>query len=286
MFKSLIKKCVGPDVIRTVKKRKRQLAHFFYSADPTTLDDLRRVLKNDLGLKQGDKLFVTSAFSNLNAADYSAEDVVCLLKEIVGEEGLIMMPYYPPMNSMEWVRSGKIFDMRSTLSGMGILTNVFARTEGVRMSQHPFKAVCVWGKEADRYVFRHFADEDPYGPQTPYGRLLDESNSKSLCLGVVNLPMFHALEDRYQPAETLYYADELFDVPFVTEDGCTVTCRTKVHSPEKSARTMMGGEFVKRFSTPIRKTCRFGYDQIYLLDHTALVDATQKEFALGHTRRR
>lgn len=256
------------------------------NAEPTTLEQFKHVLIHDLELKEGDKVFVSSSFGNLYAKDYSPKDAIYAIMETVGQEGLIMMPYYPPINSMEWVRSGEVFDMKHTQSGMGVMTNVFSQMEGVVKSEHPFKAVCVWGKDAERYASGHYLSEDPYGNQTPYGRLLMAPQSKSLSLGLVNLPMFHAIEDKYQDPDTLYFDDKLYDVPLKLANGEVITCHTKVHSPSKCEETIMGGEFVKRFSSPIRKVAPFGYNNLYLIDNNLLEEAVKKEFALGVTRKK
>ncbi len=284
--KQIIKTILNPSVRSKVKRMKRKMRNALKCADKTSLSDFRRILTDELGLSQGDKIFVTSAFANLNAQGYSPKDAIKVMMEIVGDEGLIMMPYYPPMNSMEWVRKGEVFEMGKTVSGMGVMTNVFAGMEGVQMSEHPLKSVCAWGKDVSRYITDHYKDVDPYGDNTPYGRLLADGHSKSLCLGVVNLPMFHAIEDKNQAPDTLYYDERLYDVPFVTKEGETIVCRTKVHDPNKCAGTIMGGTFAKRFHAPIRKVAKFGYDNIYLIDNSLLEEASRKEFALGKTRKK
>lgn len=286
MIRNVLKHILNPALKRRIKRTIRKMRNNLRHAEKTSLADFRLALTKDLGLQAGDKLFVTSSFANLNAQDYSPEDAIRALMEIVGPEGLVMMPYYPPVSSMDWVKSGEVFDMRATKSGMGVLTNVFAQMEGVVMSEHPTKAVCVWGKDAEAYISGHLESEDPYGDETPYGRLLATDHSKSLSLGVVNLPMFHAVEDKYQQPETLYYSDKLYDVPIRTLHGDVLVCHTMVHDPEKCAHTMMGGEFVKRFSEPLRKVVRFGYDYLYLIDNTLLKEAAIKEFAAGNTRRK
>lgn len=160
-------------------------------------------------------MLVTSGFGNLNADGYDPVQFVKLLQEIITEDGLIMMPYYPPLNSQEWVERGNVFYMRKTKSGMGVVTNAFAKMPGVVMSQHPTKVACVWGKGADDIIRDHYLSQDPYGDVTPYGRLLAAGCYYSICFGVKNLPMFHAIEDKLLPLNKLYYEDRLYDVPIV-----------------------------------------------------------------------
>ena len=109
----------------------------------TSLEDFRKLLVDNLGIREGDNLIVSSSFGNLNAA-FSPREAIEVLQSIVTKKGLIMMPYYPPMNSDEWVQKDEIFDMALTKSGMGVLTNIFASMDGVFKSLHPTKAVCAW----------------------------------------------------------------------------------------------------------------------------------------------
>ncbi len=269
-----------------MKRQRRKLKNALrFDAKATTLDDLRRVLTEQLGLKRGDRILVTSGFANLKAKDYSPQDVVRLLMAIVGEEGLIMMPYYPPFNSMEWITSGHVFDMRSTKSGMGVLTNVFSRMDGVVMSEHPLKAVCVWGKNAESIAAGHRCCEMPYAQESPYGIVLSVPGSKSLCLGVVNLPMFHAIEDEVQPLDTLYYDDNAYDVPMILKNGERTICHTLVHSEEKTEGTVTPGTYAVHYKQPIRQKVKFGYNYIYLLDNDLMRKEFYSEFARGKSRR-
>ena len=283
-FKSLIKKITSSSQRRKIKRLVRHVKMFFMGGTKTTIEDLRHVLICDLGLKEGDKIFVTSSFGNLNAKNYTPKDVIVLLQEIVGNDGLIMMPYYPSLNSMVWVQSKCVFDVNSTVSGMGIMTNVFSRMPNVIKSEHPFKAVCVWGKYSEYMASEHYNCVDPYGKDSPYGKLLIESNSKSLCLGVKNMPMFHSIEDLLLPQKALFYENSIFRVPIKMKNGRIVWCNTFVHSPQKCEKTMMGGEFVERFSSLVHKKIKFGCDYIYITDNNLAMEECKKEFKNGRTR--
>lgn len=144
-IKKIVKRFIPSTERNKIRRWKRKFLNFFKHKTKTSISDLQHVLVNEFGIQRGDHIIVSSSFGQLDA-DYSPLDVVNLLKELVGTEGVIMMPYYPPMNSTEWAARKEVFDMRNTRSGMGVLTNVFAHSDGVIMSKHPTKAVCVWGK--------------------------------------------------------------------------------------------------------------------------------------------
>ena len=286
-LKFILKQILPAGCRAKLKRQKRKIKNALrFNAKATTLDELNRVLTKQLGIKKGDRIFVTSGFANLKAKDYSPQDVVKLLMDIVGEEGLIMMPYYPPLNSMEWIKSGHVFDMRSTKSGMGVLTNVFSKTDGAVMSEHPIKAVCVWGKDAESIAAGHKECEMPYSKESPYGKLLAVPGSKSVCLGVVNLPMFHAIEDEVQPLDTLYYDDFAYDVPLILKNGEQAICHTLVPSDKKADGNLISGIYAAHYKEPIRKKAKFGYDNIYLLDNELMRQVFREEFAHGKTRKK
>ncbi len=109
-IKHLLKKFSSPQQRAALKRWKRHIKAILKGGKKTTLDELREVLVDDLGLKAGDRIIVTSSFGNLNA-NYTPKDVVELLMSIVTEEGTIMMPYYPPFNSTIWAKENNVFYM-------------------------------------------------------------------------------------------------------------------------------------------------------------------------------
>ena len=146
-IKLFIKKIIPPVYRVKIKKLRRHTVNCFKSGsiEKTTLNDMRKLLVEEFCIAGGDNLIVSSSFGNLNA-DFSPKDLITLLQEIVGEEGNIVMPFYPPGNSYEWAESGQVFDMQTTRSSMGILTQVFSEMPNVYKSMHPTKAVVAWGK--------------------------------------------------------------------------------------------------------------------------------------------
>lgn len=266
-----------------IRKFIRKTKYFFLHKDKTSLEELRSVLVEDLGVKKGDRLFVTSGFASLNSNGYTPTDVIHLLQELVGEDGALMLPYYPPMNSTEWAKKGLIFDMNTTKSGMGVLTNVFKTMPGVVMSKHPTKAVCVWGKDAEYYAEGHECSTTPFYRDSPYGKFL-MAGSKSLGLGVGNIPIMHAIEDILSTTPDAYHQKKKYDLKLVTKDGSKIDVLTYVHDPAILEKCISPHKYVTSIpDTPI-KIKEFGYSFVYILDNTILLDLCRREFAIGNTR--
>lgn len=268
-----------------LRRMLRKMRHFFLHHDKTSIEELKHVLVEELGVKTGDRLIVTSGFASLNSNGYSPQDVIRLLQDLVGEQGTLMLPYYPPMNSTEWAKKGMVFDMNTTKSGMGILTNVFKKMPGVVMSMHPTKAVCVWGKDAEYYAEGHENSTTPFYWDSPYGKFL-KAGSKSLGLGVGKIPMVHTIEDVLSAAPDTYYQKKKYNLKLVTRDGSIVNARTYVHDPVIIEKCISPQRYVESITdTPI-KVKGFGCSFVYILDNTELLNICTSEFAKGNTRMR
>ena len=277
-------KAIVPSTMRVkLRKYKRHLLNWFKRGNAaTTLDQLRDTLTHELGITRGDKIIVSSSFGQLHA-DYSPQQVVDLLKELVGPDGLIMMPYYPPMNSTEWAAKGLVFDMNNTKSGMGVLTNVFAHSDGAVMSKHPIKAVCAWGAGAEQIVADHDKATTPFYWDSPYGRLL-KMHSKSLGLGLKNIAIIHTIEDVLSEHYYDYYQADKFNLGLINLDGGNETVSTYVHDDILFNRCVAPGDYVYELQCASYKRVDFGYAFIYVIDNDDLFERCKIEFANGHTR--
>ncbi|MDA0130017.1 AAC(3) family N-acetyltransferase [Vibrio sp. MarTm2] len=175
----------------------------------TTLVDMRNILVNELCIKKGDSLIVHCGFGSLNA-NFSPADLIELLRQTVGENGHIVMPFYPPGLSKHWLDSGRIFDPNTVICSTGVLAQVFSQSKDVEVSIHPIKAVAVWGKNAKQISEGHEHCEYPYDAGSPYYKFSQLQNAKSIGLGVRNCSLLHMVEDIFEPKKDyLYSCDKL-----------------------------------------------------------------------------
>lgn len=282
-LKFFLKGVLPPKLRNHLKRLKRHLKERMKgNIPPTSLDELKEVLINDLGLRSGDKIIVSSGFGNLNA-NYSPQEVIKLLQSIVTKNGVIMMAYYPPMNSDEWAKGNHVFDMKNTKSGMGILTNVFSKMPGVYKSVHPTKAVCVWGKDAEILTEGHETSQTPFYWDSPYGKLLKEG-CKSLGLGVKNIPIFHALEDILSKDKTECYLPDKFFLKVKLENGDEKEVRTYVHNGKLMDSAISAGDYVTSLYCETYKRVNFGFSFIYIIDNTDLYNKVKMEYEQNITR--
>lgn len=280
-----IRKLLSPHQRGKLKKiiRKTKIA-----IDPRvkkqTKEDLYRLLTESFKIKHGDKLFVSSSFGNLCATDFTPQDLIHMLMEIVGPEGTIMMPFYPPLSSSAWAKSGISFDMTSTKSSMGVITNLFSKMPGVVKSMHPTKAVCVWGKDAGLFADDHYRETvTPFYCNSPYGKFL-KAGSKSLALGIGRMPMVHCIEDIISTDPGELYSPEYAQLSIIKKNNEVIEIKTRVHDDEKMSKCLMPVSFLEKYKCPTFKKQRFGAGFCYIVENNAIETFMQQLLQQGITR--
>lgn len=262
------KKRIRKNILKTKKRLK-------FWIKPLTLDKLESILRNDLEIKVGDKIFVTSGFGSLNA-NFAPDELIKLLMRIVGVDGLIVMPFYPPGSSSEWSESGNVFDMKTTKSSTGVVTNVFSKMDGVYKSIHPTKSVVAWGKGAKELVEGHENSTTPFYKDSPYGKLL-ELGSVSIGLGAEKFPMGHCIED-IVVNDTFQYKLDKAVLNVREKNNNVVQVATYIHDERRGQ--IPPPTYIKGCKS--HKLVKVGYGYCYRLDNNKAFDYYKEEFAKGH----
>ncbi len=112
-------------------------------------EDLRR-----LGVELGDILFIHSSFNSLGPVDGGAGAVVQALQDAVGPAGLILMPSFQLLPGAQQLRAAK-WNLASTPSTVGWLTEYFRRMPGTMRSDHYSHSVAARGRHAADFVAGH-----------------------------------------------------------------------------------------------------------------------------------
>jgi aminoglycoside N3'-acetyltransferase len=179
----------------------------------TSAADIRSAL-DALGVGPGSTVLVHSALSSLGHFLPGPEGLIRLLLEVIGPDGTILMPAFPFTGSMEdYAASDPVFDVRSTRSRSGQLTEAFRRHSGVLRSLHPTHSFCALGRQADELTRDHHKAGTPCGPDSPLGRFA-AGDGIVLRLGTGALTLYHHIQ-------------EAVDFPHLFIDGDTeFRCRT------------------------------------------------------------
>ena len=226
-------------MFRSLKRKKRQVAllNQQQSGQGFTQEDLKQSLLS-AGIQPGDHLMVHASLSKMGFIEGGANTVVDVLKEMVGAEGLILMPTSPIARlQLDYVSANPLFDVLATPSAMGKVSEVFRTSDGVVRSYHPTEPVAAWGAQAYEYIKDHTNKNTPYHWDSPYGKLI-QHGGKILYIGVTldNAGThLHTLEDAMDVEVPVYYAQE-FRLPVHDYEGKELIITTKVHNPEYSKK--------------------------------------------------
>ena len=150
---------------------KRWLARSLWAYGP---DRLLRQLRR-IGVTEGSTLVVHSSWNAYNGFRGKPADLVRAFKAAVGESGLLVMTSLPyqNMSSAQWLASGKPMNVRRSPSMMGLVSEVFRRSEGVHRSLSATHPLLAWGRDAEAFVQGHEDTDRPFGAGSPFARLLE-----------------------------------------------------------------------------------------------------------------
>ncbi len=161
-------------------------------ASSFSCEDLIKDFSN-LGVIEGDTVFIHSSFKSLGKVEGGAGTVISALEEVMGQDGLILMPSFNLLPSQEErVQSWNVY---ATPSTVGWLTEYFRQMPDTYRSDHYSHSVAARGNGAEAFVADHLRcegcqspwDYQPwgktYGTHSPMYRAY-KSNSKLLMLGV------------------------------------------------------------------------------------------------------
>jgi hypothetical protein len=221
------------------------------SLPPLTEEDFRKILANDLNLNEGDLVYVHSGMDGLNLA-FPFYRILFLIGEVIGSSGTVLFPTYPNhrMSSYDYLRQGKVFDVRRTPSYTGILTEFARRQSGAVRSLHPTKSVCAIGPAAADITATHHLSPYPYDTGSPYYKLI-AGRGKIVGLGATTnyISFGYCVDDSLKEKFPVrVYHDEIFDAPCVDYKGERVTVRTYAHDMSRVVHPDMPPWFQKYVS--------------------------------------
>lgn len=249
-----------------------------------TKDDFINTL-NQLGLSKGDTVIVHSSFGYLNI-DISPTEVIQILKNIITTEGNILMPYYPPKLGYNWLNDKEVFDVNTTKSSMGVLTNLFSKSEGVKISLHPIKAMAVWGKNRDQIIATHHESSTPFDKKSPYYIAGELPNSKSLGLGIERNAYFHCCEDIINEHDnSILYSSDYFESKLIDNNQHTIKVNTYAHCPSKTHNFISPTDYLKKTNCKSYNVLKNSKTRMYIVNNKEIKEHLQKQFKQGVNRK-
>jgi len=205
-------------------------------------EEFRQILTDALHLETGDVVFVHSSVDRIGL-QFPFFGILSLLREVVGESGTILFPTYPRLAAHETLLSGDVFDVRTSPSFTGILTEFARRQSGAVRSLNPTKSVVALGPRAAELTRSHHESAYPYDPSSPYYRIMG-ARSRVVGLGVStnSLSFVHCVEDELKDDFPVRpYFPQLFEGRCLDYSGRSVMVPTYAHDPAKMQRRNISG---------------------------------------------
>jgi len=159
-----------------------------------------------LGLRCGDCLLVHSSLSSLGFVEGGPETVISALLDVLGPEGTLVLPSFQKGSEHVLVRQGVRFDVRSSPSEMGAISEAFRRRPGVVRSLSPTHCLAALGRNAQALLAGHANCTVSAGRGSPFERLV-QGGGRILLLGVT-----HASDT------TLHYIENTGGAPTVCRE--------------------------------------------------------------------
>jgi aminoglycoside 3-N-acetyltransferase len=228
-----IKTLIPFSIIKKIKQFKKNLR--IRSKKTITYDDLITTLKN-LGIREGMKIMVHSSLSGIGYVEGGAQTVIRALIDTVSYDGLILMPA-PPVtaNNIDQKTNLETFDPVNTKCSTGIICETFRKMPGVYRSLHPTHSVIAYGRQAEWILSGHHLDITPFGPNSPFAKLLKLNGSiLGLGLDVRWITFYHHFEDICKFFPVNVYSDKIYRLPVLNYDKKIQFIETQMHDPNIS----------------------------------------------------
>ncbi|HHX61061.1 MAG TPA: AAC(3) family N-acetyltransferase [Epulopiscium sp.] len=260
----IIRKIVPNSLRSRLKKAVRKASTF--NKEKISLKELKDILTHEMDIRKGDTIIVHSSFGRLNV-NATPEEVVELLKNIITSNGTIMMPYYPG-KGQDWLESDSVFNVKTTKSVMGILTNVFASSEDVLISHHPIKAVAIWGKDKELFCSSHSDSITPYDKKSPYYLGLKHGRYIGLGLGIIKNTFVHSCQDVLESFDNnLIYNKTIYSGKLLTQDGELINVKTLCHDIGLSSSKKYKTSILEKTNCPTFKKSKNKNTLVFAVDN-------------------
>ena len=239
MFTALLSRQLSRAQKRALKssyyKLKARVIHLVASYTPAQLEAKFRAL----GVARGDAVLMHSSFSQFNGFQGDPGQVIDCLLNVLGPQGhLFMMSMAYTSSSYDYLMVGKPFNVTTTVSRMGIITEVFRRRKHVHRSSNPLHPVLAFGPQAPSIVAGHDQLLYSCGPGSPFEKML-ELDAKVLLfnVGFEYATFIHYLEDRFkESAPVPVYHPNPLEAVIIDEEGQKKSVKAYVFDREAIRR--------------------------------------------------
>lgn len=224
-----------------------------------------------LGVEEGDTLLVHSSYKSLGAVDGGPQIVINALEAVLGEEGTLVMPAF----NFDF-NKGTPWDVRSTPSKMGVLTELVRNDPRAKRVFHPIYSFAILGKHAE--MFGNLRYKSSYGADSVFA-YLRKLDAKIMVVGLSytnSMTFFHHIEEM-EGVDYRYLKD--FTGQVTDWDGTTrtETFQMLVRDLDKGVITEVNpmGELMEKAG--IIKSAKIGEADVKLMKANEVYEFTARE---------
>lgn len=189
-----------------------------------------------LGLRQDQDVLIHAAFSALGPVEGGPAGILSAIRDVIGPSATILAPAYPMSGTMyEWMTNPEPFDVKSSRSCMGAISEYMRSLPEARRSAHPTHSVVAIGPDANIYTAHHHEGDTPTGPQSPFWFHMSKGGS-ILCLGsgIGKVTSYHVIEDLVPDFPLDVHCVQPLEKLVRFEDGSSRLIRTRINNTELS----------------------------------------------------
>ena len=143
-----------------------------------------------LSVTPGDTLLVHSSYKSFGGVDGGPQTVIDALLDVLTPEGTLVMPNF----NFDFCK-GAPWDIRSTPSHMGIITELVRKDPRAKQVFHPIYSFAIIGNHAEHLTAERYASS--YGKNSVFGKLR-KLDGKILVVGLRytdSMTFFHHVEE-------------------------------------------------------------------------------------------
>ena len=126
-----------------------------------------------LGFRAGTVVMIHSSVDSIlrRVPTMTPMRLIEVMKELLGPTGTLLMPTFPFTGlQVDYAATNKVFDVHKTPSRMGLMTEIFRRSPGVRRSLHPTHPVAGWGEHTGTLLDTHHIGT-AFGESSPFCKM-------------------------------------------------------------------------------------------------------------------
>ena len=218
------------DALKDIRKVRNKVFQKYFGRSVTKQEIIEGL--TDLGIEKGDIVFVHSSLSRIGMVDGGSETILQALFDVVGREGTVGAPTFWGL-TRNYLAGNTTYDVKNSKSILGSFTEIIRKHPESKRSLHPTHSAAFIGPKAEFLVKNHHHDKTPFGPNSPYRKLILEGG-KILLFGVEveYMTSLHTIEDSIENFPVKVYTSEPLIFNVVDENGNHHEVPAYLHCPE------------------------------------------------------